>query len=169
MKYSRLREYLQARGVKKKVKKNVSTKSRNVSVCQDGTGQTNTNRSRTLSRSFKHCPMILIDLSKSSSVITSGGAKRILRGMKSEVGPESYMLKKTYILTWVGLASTPRLLSNRQNCQAVRPRTLLLSSITTAFNNPFPLTHATSGWLKARIWDRKCSPSRVALAARCSS
>jgi hypothetical protein len=40
--------------------------------------------------------------------------------------------KATYMFTWVGLANTPRLLSSKQNCQAVRPRELAFSSMTTA-------------------------------------
>jgi hypothetical protein len=42
------------------------------------------------------------------------------------------------MFTWVGFASTPRLLSSRQNCHAVRPRELALSLMTTALNSPRP-------------------------------
>ena len=76
---------------------------------------------------------------------------------------------KPYILTWVGFASTPLLFNKRQNCQAVRPRLLFDSSITTAFNNPRPLTSLTSGELNARIPERNFSPRTSARSDRRSS
>lgn len=76
---------------------------------------------------------------------------------------------KPYTLTWVGLASTPLLFNKRQNCQAVRPRLLFDSSITTAFNNPRPLTSLTSGELIARTPERNFSPRISARSDRRSS
>ena len=83
--------------------------------------------------------------------------------------PRHFLDKDTYIFTWVGLASTPRLLSSKQNCHAVRPRELVLSSITTALNSPRPRTSLTRGECSARISFRNCSPSRSARSARPSS
>ena len=76
---------------------------------------------------------------------------------------------KQYMLTWVGFASRPLLFNKRQNCQAVRPRLLFDSSITTAFNNPRPLTSLTSGELNARIPERNLSPRTSARSDKRSS
>jgi hypothetical protein len=76
---------------------------------------------------------------------------------------------KSHMLTWVGFASKPLLFNKRQNCQAVLPRTLFDSSITTAFNNPRPLTSLTSGELNARISERNLSPRASARSDRRSS
>jgi len=76
---------------------------------------------------------------------------------------------RSYMLTWVGFASTPLLFNRRQNCQAVLPRLLFDSSITTAFNNPRPLTSLTSGELNARIPERNFSPRTSARSDRRSS
>jgi hypothetical protein len=42
----------------------------------------------------------------------------------------------TYMFMWVGLTSTPRLLSSKQNCHVVRPGELTLSSIMMVLNSP---------------------------------
>lgn len=76
---------------------------------------------------------------------------------------------KPYTLTWVGFASTPLLFNKRQNCQAVLPSLLFDSSMTTAFNNPRPLTSLTSGELNARTPERNFSPSTSARSDRRSS
>jgi len=76
---------------------------------------------------------------------------------------------KSYTLTWVGFASTPLLFNKRQNCQAVLPRLLFDSSMTTAFNNPRPLTSLTRGELNARIPERNFSPRSSARSDRRSS
>ena len=76
---------------------------------------------------------------------------------------------KPHVFIWVGFASTPLVFNKRQNCQAVRPLVLLDSSITTAFNNPSPLTSLTSGELNARIPERNFSPRSSARSDRRSS
>lgn len=76
---------------------------------------------------------------------------------------------KSYMLTWVGFASTPLLFNKRQNCHAVLPRLLFDSSITTAFNSPRPLTSLTRGALNARIPERNFSPRSSARSDRRSS
>ena len=76
---------------------------------------------------------------------------------------------RPHMLTWVGFASKPLLFNKRQNCQAVLPRLLFDSSITTAFNNPRPLTSLTSGELNARTPERNISPRTSAHSDRRSS
>lgn len=75
----------------------------------------------------------------------------------------------THMLTCVGLASTPLLFSSKQSCQAVRPRVLLLSSITMAFNSPRPRTAFTRGELIAVTAVRNFSPRSYARSASFSS
>lgn len=76
---------------------------------------------------------------------------------------------RTYILTCVGLASTPRLFNKRQNCQADLLRTLCDSSMITAFRRPRPRTSFTSGDFKSLIAVRNFSPRMSARFARSSS
>ena len=71
-------------------------------------------------------------------------------------------LFEAHMFTCVGFASTPLLLSKRQNCQAVRPRWLCDSSMTTALSNPLPRTSFTRGEFISRIADRKRLPSSIA-------
>ena len=77
--------------------------------------------------------------------------------------------RSTNILTCVGFAKTPLLFKSKQNCHAVLPLRLFVSSITTAFNNPLPRTSATSGLLNPRTVERKYSPSLKERSARRSS
>ncbi len=70
------------------------------------------------------------------------------------------------MFTCVGFASTPRLLSKRHSCHAVRPFELTCSSMTMAFSSPRPRTVLTKGELIARIAERNCSPRA---SARCAS
>ena len=73
------------------------------------------------------------------------------------------------MLSCVGFANTPRLLSRRHSCHAVLRLTLLDSSMTIALNNPFPRTEATSGELKALTPERKTLPSLCDLSTSLSS
>ena len=102
--------------------------------------------------------------------MTNGGVKRMLSTQHvSFLLAFSRSKSKAYMFTWVGLANTLRLLSSKQNCHAVRPRELALSSMTMALNNPRPRTSLTSGERSERMPLRNCSPSRSARSARFSS
>src|SRR6267154_2066508 len=130
---------------------------------------------RTLSRSISACRITSMHFWRSSSEMTNGGENRMLfkeNGTKflswlAYSGNRS--CTHTYMFTWVGLASTPRLLSSKQNCHAVRARELALSSSTMALNSPRPRTSLTRGERSARISFRHRPPSRVARSARPSS
>ena len=92
--------------------------------------------------------------------------KRPIRNRKTTV---TKVKRKTYMLTCVGFAKTPRLFNSKQNCHAVLLLRLFFSLITTAFNNPLPRTSATSGLLNARMDERKYSPKLRERSARRSS
>ena len=121
----------------------------------------------TLSRSFKHSPIIWTAFLRSSSEMINGGAKRMLKS--SLVWTTLIHRKVTYMLTCVGLANKPLLFNNKQSCQAVLPFRLFDSSMTTAFRRPRPRTVLTNGELMASMEDRKTLPRRSARAARSSS
>lgn len=123
---------------------------------------------RTRSRSFRQDSMTLIAFISSSSEITNGGANRMLVS-PSTPSQNTPSIMATHILTCVGFANTPRLISNKQNCHALLPFVLFVSSMTTAFNSPRPRTHATRGELRLRMEVRKSSPRRKARAESCSS
>lgn len=112
--------------------------------------------------------MMAMAFRRSSSRITNGGAKRTLPSEKVGVNRRTKD-QVTYMLQWVGFARTPRLLSSRQNCHAVRPLQLFSSSMTTALRRPLPRTSLTKGEFNARIPARNISPRYCARSASFSS
>lgn len=127
------------------------------------------NRVLTKSSSSSAFPMILMLSKRSVSSMTSGGANRILDGYRALAGSCWRVYMRPHILTWVGFESTPMLFKMRQSCQAVLPRLLFDSSMTTAFSNPRPLTSLTRGEFNARIPRRNFSPRSSARSDKRSS
>ncbi len=148
--------------------------ARNLVELQSGVSDPNRGKqngtTHTSSRSHRACLIISMAFWRSSSEMTNGGENRILRKIQdSSVVLSLLDFTNAYVLTCVGLASTPRLLRRRQSCHAVRPRLLADSSMTTALNNPRPRTSLTSGERNALMPLRNCSPSLCARSESRSS